>query len=867
MKNILFLLMSVSLMMISKVNINAQIQHRNKFSDPSTSGVHKAKCLTMEVDSIRRAMNKNLPSLEQEENWLQEQILIFKQQQNARLSAGLPKSTILTLPIIFHVITSGSGPTNVAASRIQAQVDQLNIDYRNLAGSTNSAAGDVEIQFCLALRDPNDNLLAEPGIDRVTTYGSGTQQDQYIESTIKPATIWNTNQYINVWVVNLGGGLLGYAQLPSNSTLTGLNVYEGPAATDGVVILYNTLGSVASPNSAGAPYGLGRTLTHEMGHWLGLRHIWGDGSSCSATDYCNDTPPAKQANYGCPTGLNSCTGDNYNDMIENFMDYTDDACMNLFTLDQVTRMRTVLNVAARRSTLANSNKCTPISLNSPPVANFVANQTSVSQGSTVIFTDQSSNMPSTWLWNVSPSTGWTFTSGTTANSQNPQITFNSIGQYSITLTATNTNGNDQEIKLNYIKVNELTEPCTPSVSNPCDEYIQKVSLGTINNTTSCTSGGFADYTSISTLLTKGSSYTITVTPAIGSTVGAYTNDEIAVWIDYNNDFDFSDAGEQIGYVLVQNGWSNQFTFSVPNTASTGAVRMRTRISYSVVAEGGAPIDPCSVASFGEAEDYTVHIIDPGTTVAFVTISSSDNDNTICSGNTVTFSANPTNGGSAPLYQWQINGSNVGSNSSSVTFTTSSLANGQIVSCIMTSNLSGVIGSPVSSSNSFIMTVNNPPQTPTISQNGLILTSSSTSGNQWYRNGVAITGATSQSYSVTQNGNYTVIVSNSNCSSQASAIVSVTTLSLNEMSTEGTNLVVYPNPSNGLFSIILTTSEISKYRLSISNEIGQIIFDELLNDFTGLYSKNFDLTNFGRGTYFLTIENSSNEQRIEKVITY
>jgi hypothetical protein len=106
---------------------------------------------------------------------------------------------------------------------------------------------------------------------------------------------------------------------------------------------------------------------------------------------------------------------------------------------------------------------------------------------------------------------------------------------------------------------------------------------------------------------------MTVSSAIGTNAGAYNGDEIAVWIDYNNDFTFSST-ERVGYVLVASGWSNQFTFTVPTSATTGAVRMRVRISYSVVAEGGAPIDPCAVAAYGETEDYTVNIVDNGSGV-------------------------------------------------------------------------------------------------------------------------------------------------------------------------------------------------------------------------------------------------------------
>jgi hypothetical protein len=147
--------------------------------------------------------------------------------------------------------------------------------------------------------------------------------------------------------------------------------------------------------------------------------------------------------------------------------------------------------------------------------------------------------------------------------------------------------------------------CIPSISNACDEYIGGVQLNTINNTSSCTAGGYIDYGNISTTLAKGTAYSATITPGITGQAnpGAYTNDEIAIWIDYNNDMDFNDVGEQVGYVLVGAGWSNVFNFTVPMSATTGALNMRVRISFS---PDGA-IDPCAVSTYGETEDYTVNI--------------------------------------------------------------------------------------------------------------------------------------------------------------------------------------------------------------------------------------------------------------------
>jgi PKD repeat protein len=239
---------------------------------------------------------------------------------------------------------------------------------------------------------------------------------------------------------------------------------------------------------------------------------------------------------------------------------------------------------------------------SAPVANFIGTPTTVNVGGNVSFTDQSTGATS-WNWSISGS-GWSYVGGTNSTSQNPLISFNSVGQYTITLIATNSTGSDSEVKSNYVTVLQQAGPCIPSISNTCDEHIQNVTLNTINNTSGCNSSGYAPYLNTSTTLTKGMQYTVTITPATGNNIGqAYTNDEIAVWIDYNNDFTFS-TSERVGYVLVTTGWNNQLTFTIPASAVTGAVRMRVRISY--LPDGA--ISPCGVATYGETEDYTINIV-------------------------------------------------------------------------------------------------------------------------------------------------------------------------------------------------------------------------------------------------------------------
>lgn len=265
---------------------------------------------------------------------------------------------VITIPVVFHIVHNGDAlgtNENISDALIQAQLDQLNQDYR-LTNSDASlipalfqpVAADTEIQFCLAQRKPDGT--ATTGINRING-GQASWTRTQIESSLKPSSIWDRNQYLNVWSVVFGGAdasLLGYAQFPGT----------GAANTDGVVVLYSSVGSVALPNPAGGSYARGRTATHEVGHWLNLRHIWGD-ATCGS-DLVNDTPVHNTSNGGCPTypHLSTCTGTPV-EMTMNYMDYTYDACMYMFTAGQKTRMQAVLGAGGFRASLATSLGCTP----------------------------------------------------------------------------------------------------------------------------------------------------------------------------------------------------------------------------------------------------------------------------------------------------------------------------------------------------------------------------------------------------------------------------------------------------------------------------------------------------------------------------
>ncbi|MBK7885057.1 MAG: T9SS type A sorting domain-containing protein [Chitinophagaceae bacterium] len=304
------------------------------------------------------------------ENFLQQKIAVKK---NAKV---LDQDYVI--PIVFHIIHNGENigvGTNISTLLVNAQLTQLNIDFSNMAVTTwidANTAANTRLQFCLAQVDPFGQALASPGINRINRNSKGFTPppydgigSNYIDEVIKPATIWDPNKYFNVWVMQLSGGLLGYATFPSFSNLPGIGIDEYETNfTAGVVIHNGSVGSVNTPGTL-APFNLGRTLTHEAGHFFSLRHIWGDGldennnAVLCGTDFCDDTPTQQDDTQGCPP-LNprpvSCA--NIGNMFENFMDYSNDACMNTYTNDQKARMQTVMENSPRRIGLATSKACT-----------------------------------------------------------------------------------------------------------------------------------------------------------------------------------------------------------------------------------------------------------------------------------------------------------------------------------------------------------------------------------------------------------------------------------------------------------------------------------------------------------------------------
>jgi PKD repeat protein len=347
-------------------------------------------------------------------------------------------SVVRIIPVVFHVIHQG-GSENISRDQMLDQIDILNKDFRRLNEDTvdtpvpfKQLGADSEIEFRLATLDPNGNC--SDGIVRVISPLTNNARNN-----VKALSYWPSNKYLNIWVVKTientsgsAGTILGFAQFPG-----------GLATTDGVVMRSDVTGSIGTATNTFSNDG--RTATHEVGHWLNLRHIWGD-ATCGS-DFVADTPTHQDANSGCPSFpliSVSCNNGPNGDMFTNYMDYTDGDCQNIFSIGQAARMNAALSSATsgRSNLWSAANLIATGTTGAPgavcaPVAAFTNNLKYICEGTTVNFSDGSWNGPvDTWAWD--------FPGGTpsTSSDQNPAIQYNTPGVYDITLTVTNSTGSD-----------------------------------------------------------------------------------------------------------------------------------------------------------------------------------------------------------------------------------------------------------------------------------------------------------------------------------------------------------------------------------------------------------------------------------------
>ena len=320
-----------------------------------TFSVAQEKCGTVSYTNELKSEKKIPANDVLFENWLQQKMLEKFSGRNQQTQAPPYK-----VPVVVHIIHNGEAlgtGTNIPDAQILSQMSVLNEDFKRLnADASNtpaefaSVAGSMDIEFVLAKQNPEG--LATSGIVRVQGTKTGWTVDDNYE--LKSQDYWPAEDYLNIWVCNLVDDLVGYAQLPE-STLPGLENSSTNRLTDGVVIWHRAFGSVDDGNfDLDSNFNKGRTVTHEVGHIFGLRHLWGDGSGCG-DDYVTDTPTQNGSTSGCPANPQSTCSPAHNKMFQNFLDYTDDACMNLFTQGQVDRMMVVVENSPRRASLLTSH--------------------------------------------------------------------------------------------------------------------------------------------------------------------------------------------------------------------------------------------------------------------------------------------------------------------------------------------------------------------------------------------------------------------------------------------------------------------------------------------------------------------------------
>jgi PKD repeat protein len=516
----------LSLCLLLLVAIAAQAQ---------TATPHIRRCWSHELDKARSAQ---IPGYANAVSQTFEQAKRFAEYKASHRADG---ETVYRVPVVVHIVWNTAAENlsdaviQTQIDKLNEDYRRMNADTTNTRAIFQPVAADANIEFYLATEDPDGNptngivrtqtdrteFSATAGIDpfqvladlqacgltideilgifglgtppsltaaeeacvneALASFGGGMDEMKFADTGGSPA--WDTKRYCNIWVCDLNGDnptlglLLGFAYPPVGAPNwpAGQN---GTDETDGLAIHYQAFGAGSSNTAPLAPFSDdGRTVVHEMGHYLGLRHIWGD-DACGIDDGIADTPDsdaASDATGGCIWTQNNCTGDgtpDQPDMIENYMDYSSDECQNLFSRGQVDIMRAMLE--GPRGGLLWQN------ILAAPDAAFSADITNATVNQPIQFTDLSTGSAS-WFWD--------FGDGTTSTEQNPIHTYAVPGTYTVTLTVENGFGFDYETKISYITVttyaiglNNATQVAFQVMPNPTKGLINVV-VGDVKNAT------------------------------------------------------------------------------------------------------------------------------------------------------------------------------------------------------------------------------------------------------------------------------------------------------------------------------------------------------------------------------------------------
>lgn len=487
------------------------------FMSLSTIGFGQRNCGAMDV--LDRQIKEN-PALLNNMEEIERQVEEYIQHHH-----GDGDRTVITIPTVFHIVYKTTSE-NISDAQIMSQLDVLNQDY----SATNTDIGNVpsffsglvanaEVQFCLATQDPNG--AATTGITRKsTTVSSWGTNDSVKKSSQGGVDPWNASNYLNIWVCNIGGGILGYAQFPG-----------GSAATDGVVLDYRYTGTIGT---ATAPFNKGRTATHEVGHWLNLRHIWGD-ATCGS-DLVSDTPVHNTSNYGCPAypHYSTCSGTPI-EMTMNYMDYTDDACMYMLSAGQKTRMRAVLETGGARASLQNSPGCSPPSGGSCGTPTGLAASSVTASSATCSWTAVAGATNYTFEYKTSAASTWTTTtvtstsvnltglaSSTTYNTRVKATCSGTVSAYSTTVNFTTSaaNGCGTPTGLAASSVTASSATCSWTAVAGASSYTFEYKPSTATTwTTSTVTGTTVNLTG----LTASTTYNTRVKATCSGTASAYSS--------------------------------------------------------------------------------------------------------------------------------------------------------------------------------------------------------------------------------------------------------------------------------------------------------------------------------------------------------
>ncbi len=802
-------------------------------------------------------------------------------------------ANIYKVPVVVHVIHTGDAigtGTNLSDEQVKQGIDYINQRFRKIPNGLGDGGGvDVGIEFALAVRDENNNCTN--GIVRVDLSGNAAYSSEGVnryesggisEADLKSVSRWDPTKYYNIYIIykiddknctDNGGDsyVAGYAYYSSSHG----------SSLDGTVILAC---SYLNENSV--------TFTHELGHAFNLKHTFeGDngGTSCPTGngDYCDDTPKHKrysshpeflnEYNECSYAGTNSCDAGTTQDHMHNYMDYSWDVCQTEFTADQKTRA--VAAMTTDRSSFLESNGNISLLPVNKATVDFNVSAKAICTGSTVTFTDESTCSPNSYINTDWPTITylWEFDNGVTpkitSTEQNPAITFNDNGSYTVTLQITNSHGTSSKTSVDYVVVaNAPTAACTPTSGNEGNYgyTVNNVTFGGIDYSSNASINvGHLDLSCTNTtILHQGISYPLSVTFKAGTSY----KEVLRVYIDWNDNGIFESTELLLSdETPKKTSKTATTTVDIPADATFNKT-LRMRVYGEANALTDTEVGCGGTLYVADVEDYGVYLVPLRAPVANFNANSS----TICLGDTVTFADlsdfNPTS------WNWSF----IGGSPSSSTDQNPKVVYNSTGSYAVALTASNGGGNNTETKSAYINVIESTGSLGTITGANSVcdgdvgvtysvdIVNNITNYNWTVPTDAIITsGQGTATITVTYSstsGNITATPSNS-CGTGGSASLEVnvaacgnTATNIEDASME--NIRIYPNPTNSMLFIDTQSSSLTGLnKIVLTDTYGKTIF-ELKNFQKQVIT--IDLTNQIEGLYFLQLQGSE-ETIISKII--